>query len=68
MSSMTAASDRFIVSKDETTVVRKCPFCDVPVEDVLGKDINFIVHCGSPSSEHVKKQAWADYLSFMNHI
>jgi hypothetical protein len=61
-------SDRFTVSETEATVMRKCPFCDWLVEDASGKNIEFIVHLGSPTAEHQRKQPWADYLAFMHRI
>ncbi len=65
---MSLQSDSFTVTQSETKAVRKCPFCGGLVEDAAGKNINFIVHLGTPSVEHQRKQEWADYLSFMNRI
>jgi hypothetical protein len=65
---MRLPSDVFMVSETQTTITRQCPFCEGPVEDSLGKDINFIVHLGSPTPRHQLKQAWADYLSFMHRV
>jgi hypothetical protein len=44
--------DRSMVSETETSVIRKCPFYDGPIEDGLGRDINFLVHLGSPTPKH----------------
>jgi len=65
---LSAQSNGFIVSKTERTVIRKCPFCGASIEDLLGKDINFIVHLGKWSPEHQAKQDWADYVTRMNRI
>jgi hypothetical protein len=62
-----APSDRFIVSKTDRTVIRKCPFCYAQLEDFTGKDVNFIVHLGNPIVPHRTKQEWADYVTRMNH-
>ena len=65
---MRLPSDSFTVSKTDTTVTRRCPFCEGNVEDALGKDINFIVHLGTATVKHQLKQAWADYVGFINRI
>ena len=65
---MTLPSDRFVVSRTEYAATRKCPFCDEGVPDALEKDINFIVHLGSPTPKHQLTQAWADYVGFVNRI
>ncbi len=65
---MSLQSDGFTVSQSETEVVRRCPFCDGLIEDIPGKNINFIVHLGTPTPEHQHKQAWADYVGFMNRV
>jgi hypothetical protein len=60
--------DRFTVSVTETTITRRCPFCEGTVEESLGTNIDFIVHMGSPIPKHTSRQAWADYLGYMNRI
>jgi hypothetical protein len=55
-------SDRFLVTKTGTTMVRRCPFCNRYVKDDLGRDINFIVHLGEPTPQHRKSREWAHYL------
>lgn len=62
------ASDFLIVSRTSLSTTRRCPFCAKHIEDAAGEDINFIVHCGIPSAEHIAKQAWADYVAFMHRI
>lgn len=57
-----------MVSKTKTNVVRKCPFCGGYVEDEPGKDINFIVHLGTPTAKHAHEQIWADYVAAMHHV
>jgi hypothetical protein len=61
-------ADGFMVSRTKTSVIRKCPFCEAPIEDALEKDINFIVHLGGPTPKHQLKQAWADYVAFINRV
>jgi hypothetical protein len=61
-------SDGFVVSKTETSVIKRCPFCDGPIEDSLGKDIKFLMHLGTATPKHQLKQAWADYIAFINRI
>jgi len=61
-------SDRFDVAQTESTVTRRCPFCDGNIEDALGKDISFIVHLGSPTPKHQLRQAWADYVGYINRV
>jgi len=57
-----------MVSKTKTSAIRKCPFCEGLVEDALEKDINFLVHLGSPTPKHQLKQAWADYVAFISRV
>lgn len=61
-------SDKFLVFKSDTIVIRRCCFCNEPIEDTTDKDINFIVHCGMATPGHVRKQEWADYVTFVNRI
>ena len=65
---MTSVSDSFLVSKTGSAVVRECPFCGEQLQDESGKDINFIVHLGTPTPEHRTKQAWADYVTAMHRV
>jgi len=48
------------------SVVRRCPFCAQLVRDEAGKDINFIVHMGLWTKEHLMRREWADYIHNLN--
>jgi hypothetical protein len=63
---MMAAFDAYIVSKSDSAVIRKCPFCDVHVEDLRGESNNFIAHLASPIPKHREKKEWADYVASIN--
>lgn len=65
---MPRISDAYVVSQTALFVDRKCPFCDEVIEDERGKDINFIVHLGSPLSGHTSKRDWAEYVTAMNRV
>jgi hypothetical protein len=62
---LAAPIDSFIIAKTEKTVIRVCPFCDSRIEDLLGKDINFIVHLGTPTLQHREKKEWTRYITKM---
>ncbi len=61
-------ADRFSIAESETAVSRRCPFCAMVIEDELGKDINFIVHLGGPTTDHQYSRAWADYVGYINQV
>jgi hypothetical protein len=55
-------SERFVVTRTRTTMVRRCPFCNKYIKDDLGRDINFIVHLGEPIRLHRTNREWREYL------
>lgn len=48
------------------SVARHCPFCAQVIRDDPGKDINFIVHMGLWTKEHLMRREWADYIHNLN--
>ncbi|MGH9917594.1 MAG: hypothetical protein ACRD6W_01785 [Nitrososphaerales archaeon] len=59
-------ADAFIATKTDRAVTRGCPFCGQKIEDGIGRDINFIVHLGLWTGEHLKHREWADYIQRVN--
>jgi hypothetical protein len=58
---MMSASDALaVVSETDGIVIRKRPFCDAHIEDILGRRTNFVSHLSIPMSKHREKKAWAD--------